>query len=227
MRVQLLATCLVDSLFPEIGEATVEVLAKAGARPSFPPSQTCCGQPLLNAGYPAEAHHRSFFGGSPGRRSFWFLHRRHRYPELFADDPRLLRRAFELSEFLIDQLMVADLEAPTAQVIAYQPACHLLRGLGINRQPIELLQAIPGNSVERLEPECCGFGGVFSVDHALISKEMLKRMIRQIEDTGAETVVGCDANCLMQIEGGLRRAGSNIRCSHLSQTLTGREPGLR
>ena len=52
-------------------------------------------------------------------------------------------------------------------------------------------------------------------------------MIRQIEDTGAETVVGCDANCLMQIEGGLRRAGSNIRCSHLSQTLTGREPGLR
>ena len=55
MRVQLLATCLVDSLFPEIGEATVEVLAKAGARPSFPPGQTCCGQPLLNAGYPAEA----------------------------------------------------------------------------------------------------------------------------------------------------------------------------
>ncbi len=242
MRVQLLATCLVDSLFPEIGEATVEVLAKAGASPSFPPGQTCCGQPLLNAGYPAEAralalHTIEAFSEEipvvvPSGSCTEMI--RHRYPELFADDPKLLRRArafaertFELSEFLIDQLMIADLEAPTAQVIAYQPACHLLRGLGINRQPNELLHAIPGSSVERLEPECCGFGGVFSVDHALISKEMLKRMIHQIEDTGAETVVGCDASCLMQIEGGLRRAGSNVRCSHLSHTLTGREPGLR
>jgi L-lactate dehydrogenase complex protein LldE len=159
---------------------------------------------------------------------------RHRYPELFADDPKRLRQArelaertFELSEFLIDQLMIADLGTPTPRFIAYQPACHLLRGLGINRQPVELLQSIPGSSVERLEPECCGFGGLFSVDHAPISEEMYTRMIRQIENTGAEVVVGCDASCLMQIEGGLRRAGSSIRCSHLSQTLAGREPGLR
>jgi L-lactate dehydrogenase complex protein LldE len=159
---------------------------------------------------------------------------RHRYPELFADDPKRLRQArglaertFELSEFLIDQLMIADLAAPTPRVMAYQSACHLLRGLGVNRQPIELLQSIPGSSVERLEPECCGFGGVFSVDHAPISEEMHKRTIQQIENTGAEIVVGCDASCLMQIEGGLRRAGSSIRCSHLSQALTGREPGLR
>ena len=242
MRVQLLATCIVDSLFPDIGEATVEVLTKAGARPSFPTSQTCCGQPLLNAGYPAEArslaeHTMETFSEEtpvvvPSGSCTEMI--RHRYPELFADDPRRLRQArelaertFELSEFLIDQLMIADLGTPAPQFIAYQPACHLLRGLGINRQPIELLQSIPGSSVQRLEPECCGFGGLFSVDHAPISEEMHKRMVRQIEDTGAEVVVGCDASCLMHIEGGLRRVGSSIRCSHLSQALTGREPGLR
>ncbi|MFV1859025.1 MAG: Fe-S oxidoreductase, partial [Anaerolineales bacterium] len=60
-----------------------------------------------------------------------------------------------------------------------------------------------------------------------ISREMLARMIRQIEGSGAELVVGCDVSCLMQIEGGLRRAGSPLRCSHLSQALTGRKPGLR
>ncbi len=242
MRVQLLATCIVDSLFPDIGEATVEVLAKAGARATFPPNQTCCGQPLLNAGYAAEAralalHTIKTFSEEtpvviPSGSCTEMI--RHRYPELFADDPKLLRKArafversYELSEFLIDQLMIADLAAPAPKLIAYQPACHLLRGLGINRQPIELLQAIPGSSVERLDAECCGFGGVFSVDHAPISKEMLKRTIGQIEDTGAEVVVGCDASCLMQIEGGLRRAGSALRCSHLAQVLAGREPGLR
>ena len=242
MRVQLLATCIVDSLFPEVGEATVEVLAKAGAHPTFPAAQTCCGQPLLNAGYPAEAralalHTIETFSEEtpvvvPSGSCTEMI--RHRYPELFADDAKrlwqareLAGRTYELSEFLIDQLMVADLGSPTAKFIAYHPACHLLRGLGINRQPIELLQAIPGSSVQRLEADCCGFGGLFSVDHAPISKEMLKRMLQQIENTGAEVVVGCDASCLMQIEGGLRRAGSNLRCSHLSQALTGREAGLR
>ncbi len=242
MKVQLLATCIVDSFFPEVGEATVEVLVKAGAYPTFPAAQTCCGQPLLNAGYPAEAralatHTIETFSDEapvvvPSGSCADMI--RHRYPELFAKDPKALRQAhalaertYELSEFLIDQLMIADLAAPDARFMAYHPSCHLLRGLGIDRQPIELLEAIPGSSVQRLEPDCCGFGGLFSVDHAPISREMLTRITRQIEDTGAEVVVGCDASCLMQIEGGLRRAGSPLRCSHLSQALTGREPGLR
>ena len=242
MKVQLLATCIVDSFFPEVGEATVEVLVKAGAHPTFPAAQTCCGQPLLNAGYTAEAralaiHTIETFSDEapvvvPSGSCADMI--RHRYPELFANVPRALQQAraladrtYELSEFLIDQLMIADLAAPDARFIAYYPSCHLLRGLGIDRQPIELLKAIPGGSVQRLEPDCCGFGGLFSVDHAPISREMLSRMIRQIEDTGAEVVVGCDASCLMQIEGGLRRAGSPLRCSHLSQALTCRKPGLR
>ena len=242
MRVQLLATCIVDSLFPEIGEATVEVLAVAGARSTFPPSQTCCGQPLLNAGYPAEArglamHTIQAFSEDtpvvvPSGSCVDMI--RHRYPELLANDPKTLRKAralaertYELSEFLIEQLMISDLAAPDAKFIAYHPSCHLLRGLGVDRQPIELLEAIPRSSVQRLEPECCGFGGLFSLDHAPISKEMLTKTIQRIDDSGAEVVVGCDASCLMQIEGGLRRAGSSLRCSHLSQALNGREPGLR
>ena len=242
MKVQLLATCIVDSLFPEIGEATIEVLAKAGAKADFPTGQTCCGQPLLNAGMPEEARKLAqhtidtFSEDSPvvvpsGSCADMI---RHRYPELFAQDSRILSRArelaertYELSEFLIDQLMIADLAEPSPRFVAYFPSCHLLRGLGVDRQPIELLEAIPGSSAQRLEPECCGFGGLFSIDHAPISKEMLDRTFQQIEDTGAEVVVGCDASCLMQIEGGLRRAGSSLRCSHISQTLAGHEPGLR
>jgi L-lactate dehydrogenase complex protein LldE len=56
---------------------------------------------------------------------------------------------------------------------------------------------------------------------------MLHRKIQAIEETGAKVVVGCDVSCLMHIEGGLRKKGSEIRCAHIAQILAEQEPGLR
>src|SRR5581483_6378797 len=53
--VQLFITCLVDTFFPEVGEAMVDVLREAGVDVDFPRDQTCCGQPTFNAGLRAEA----------------------------------------------------------------------------------------------------------------------------------------------------------------------------
>ena len=47
-------TCLVDTFFPEVGEAMVKVLEKTGVKVEFPADQTCCGQPSFNAGLRAE-----------------------------------------------------------------------------------------------------------------------------------------------------------------------------
>src|SRR3954453_20934283 len=54
-RVALFVTCLADTLFPEVGRATVAVLERLGAEVVFPAEQTCCGQMHANSGYPAEA----------------------------------------------------------------------------------------------------------------------------------------------------------------------------
>ncbi len=89
-----------------------------------------------------------------------------------------------------------------------------------------LLDAAEGSAFERLPSDCCGFGGLFAIEHEAVSTEMLRRKLDQIEASGAEAVVACDVSCLMQIEGGLRRAGSTIRCMHLAQALAGEEPGL-
>ena len=242
MKVQLFATCLVDSLFPEVGEAVVEVLTRAGVEVWFPKRQTCCGQPALNAGMRAEARTLALHtlealeaedvvvvpSGSCSEMI------RHRYPELLADEPGQLKRArrladrtYEFSEFLVDQLLVADFGAALPLVIGYHPSCHLLRGLGVDRQPLRLLKGIAGASIERLSPECCGFGGMFSIEMPEISAEMLERTLDRIRSSGVELVAGCDVSCLMQIEGGLRRAGSPVRCAHLAQLLAGREAGLK
>ena len=49
--VQLFITCLMDTFFPDAGEAVLDVLESQGVRVEFPPDQTCCGQPAYNAGF--------------------------------------------------------------------------------------------------------------------------------------------------------------------------------
>ncbi len=55
MRVGLFITCFNDTLFPETGRATVEVLERLGHEVAFPEAQTCCGQMHFNTGYQREA----------------------------------------------------------------------------------------------------------------------------------------------------------------------------
>jgi L-lactate dehydrogenase complex protein LldE len=244
MRVQLFVTCLIDNLFPEIGESVVRVLSTAGVEVTFPVEQTCCGQPAFNAGFRASAREMAqrtiaVLETSPAPvvvPSGSCAHMiRHGYLELLSDDPRwharaqaLAGRTFELTEFLVDTLHVSvQPRGRTPLRAVYHPSCHLLRGLGIDSQPLALLHAVPGWQVERLEAECCGFGGMFSVEQPELSAEMLARKLDAFEAADAETIIGCDVSCLMQIEGGLRKRGSTARCAHIAQVLAGGKAGLR
>ena len=241
--VQFMATCLIDSLFPEVGEAAIELLHQAGLGVIFPRAQTCCGQPAFNAGFRAEAREMaerttSVFSEShepvvvPSGSCAAMI--RHGYLELFRDSPEQLEKAralagrtFELSEYLIDVWGGPPPGVSVRGRMVYHPSCHMLRGLGVDRQPMELLRTLEGVRIDRLSEDCCGFGGVFSLEQPELSTEMLARKIAEIEASGADTIVAGDVSCLMHIEGGLRRAGSSVRCLHLAQALTGRGAGLR
>src|SRR5271154_3077337 len=99
-RVALLVTCLVELCRPTVGFAAVKLLEEAGCTVEVPRSQTCCGQPAYNSGDRADAkaiatqvldafegyEHVVVPSGSCAG-----MIRRH-YPELFADDPAVLRR---------------------------------------------------------------------------------------------------------------------------------------
>ena len=242
MKIQLFVTCLIDSLFPEVGEAVVEVLQKAGLQIEFPQGQTCCGQPAYNAGYRAEArrmalHTLEVFSATEGAviipSGSCADMVKYQYLELFREDPKnlarvqkLAERTYEMSQFLVDVLGITDLGISYQGTLAYHPSCHLLRGMKVDAQPKALLAAT-GAEVHPLEAECCGFGGVFAIDQPEISIEMLQRKMKAIADSGADTVVAGDVSCLMHIEGGLRHNGSQVRCAHLAQVLAGKTLGLR
>jgi len=235
--VQLMITCILDTLYPETGEAVVRVLERAGVVVQMPPGQTCCGQPAFNAGLRADArrmaiHTIQVFENTqgdvvvPSGSCAGMI--RSQYPELFAEDPdwlpraqALAKRTYELTEYLVDVLGVTDLGAHFPGKLTYHASCHLLREMGIDRQPRALLAAVREAELVELEgaQECCGFGGVFSVEQPEISAAMVERKIANLEATGAQVVVACDAGCITNINGALHRKGKPQRAVHIAEIL--------
>ena len=238
--VQLFITCLVDSFYPKTGEAIVNILRRLGLSVEFPYEQTCCGQPTFNAGLRAEArpiveHTIRVFEKTTGdiiTPSGSCAHMiKHNYPELFADDPRWLPRAqalgkrvYEFSEYLVDKLGVSDLGAHWDGVLTYHPSCHTLRGMNIDRQPRALLANVRDAQIVELphSEECCGFGGIFSMEHPELSAEWLKRKITNVEATQSPTLVVTESGCLMHIAGGLHRQKRSQRVVHIAEVLNHR-----
>jgi L-lactate dehydrogenase complex protein LldE len=242
--VQLFITCIIDTLYPETGEAVVRLLEGVGVHVAFPAGQTCCGQPAYNAGLRADArlaakHTIQVFEEAPGAvvipsGSCTAMIRR-QYPALFADDAAWQQRAqaladrtYEFTEYLVDVVGVTDVGASYPSPVTYHASCHLLRELNIDRQPKALLSAVRqagdhNKTIEVLplvgEDECCGFGGVFSVKHPEISAAMLERKTANFSAAGAPVLVSCDAGCITHINGGLHRQGSRIKAIHIADIL--------
>jgi L-lactate dehydrogenase complex protein LldE len=235
--VQLLATCLVDQFYPQVGLAAASVLSRAGVAVKVPAGQTCCGQPAFNAGHHDEArlmacHTIDVLSRSDapvvvpsGSCADMLIHQA---PALLANDVRYGRRAaalagrtHEFTQFLVDVLGKADCGACARQALTYHPSCHGLRGLGVREQPIALLDAVRHVDRRALSDAdaCCGFGGLFAVKMSAISGAMLDRKIDAIEAAAAPVVVATDVSCLMHIAGGLRRRGSAVTVRHIAEVL--------
>lgn len=236
IKASLFVTCIIDQLYPQAGVSAVNVLRRLGVEVDFPMDQTCCGQPLYNAGFAKQSRKlakrvlESFkeseyvvvpSGSCAAMMKVFF-------PDLFRDDPTLSNQAealagkvYEFSQFLNDVVGVDQAVGSQAGTVTYHPSCHLLREMDVKDQPLAVLGRVQGLRVEELPnaETCCGFGGSFAIKFPHISEGMLGDKISNIEATGAESVVSCDMGCLMNIEGALTRKGSSIKVRHLAEIL--------
>ena len=242
MRVALFITCFNDTLFPETGIATVQVLQKLGIDVEFPEEQTCCGQMHYNTGYQREAlplvrRFVEVFSSydavvAPSGSCVGMV--RELYPKaaqlagdrmLAEQVEELAPRVFELSEFLVKELGVTDVGAYYPHRVTYHPTCHSLRMIRVGDAPLELLRSVRGIDLVELPEaqECCGFGGTFAVKNADTSTAMLSDKMRHIGETGAEVVAAGDNSCLMHIGGGLQRSMAGVAPVHLAEILASTE----
>lgn len=238
-KVSLFVTCIVDMIYPQTGMSVVDILEYLGLEVDFPMEQTCCGQPGFNAGFRADAKTvaKQFLkafkdaevivtpSGSCGAMVI------HEYPTLFTpEDGELYEQAqhiasitWEFTEFLVDGLGIErlDLKLPQKETFAFHDACHGLRVLGLSEGGRKLVQGMENAAVVELNEcdVCCGFGGLFSVKMPDISNAMLTKKVKNINSSGADTIITGDVSCLTQMNGGLSRQESPKRVMHIADVL--------
>jgi L-lactate dehydrogenase complex protein LldE len=242
MRVALFVPCYVDQLWPRVGLATVRVLERLGVEVVFPEEQTCCGQPMANAGSadaaaPLARRFLEIFSGFDAvvcpSGSCTSMVRNH-YDPFLAGRPgfdRLKASTFELCEFVVDVLRVRALDGRYPHRVGLHQSCHGLRELGLGT-PSELLRPRSSKVAGLLSTlagielvplarvdECCGFGGTFAVAEEAVSCLMGKDRLADHARAGAEVVTGTDVSCLMHLDGLARREKVPLRFAHVAEVL--------
>jgi L-lactate dehydrogenase complex protein LldE len=238
MRVGLFVTCLVDLMRPRIGFAAIKLLERARCEVVVPETQTCCGQPGYNSGDRNAARQlarkvlREFAECdvvvAPSGSCSGMI--REHYPALFKGEPeyeefrRLASRTFELTDFLVNRVRLADVPGEFYGTVTYHDSCAGLREMAVKRQPRLLLDGVAGLRLKEMDGSetCCGFGGTFSVKFGDISSRLAHNKCRNIQASGADAVVLGDLGCMLNIEGRLRRMGDHkTRVLHVAEVLAG------
>ncbi len=237
-RVAFFSGCLVDFVYPGIGESVAKVLASLGFEMLCPEGQTCCGYPARQVGLTdsfaelARQNIAAFENINAGyvltacptcAEALKFL-----YPQLLADDPVWSKRARALAEKVTDfsSFVFAHREKlvpfmiPLKQKVTYHDSCHLKRRLRVTGEPRQLLIDAGAELVEMTPADlCCGFGGSYSIKFPELSRSVLDRKLQAVLGSGAEVVALDCPGCQMQISGGLDHERRPMRVMHTAEIL--------
>lgn len=239
MKIGLFIPCYVDAVYPEVGLATYKLLSHLGLDVVYPKNQTCCGQPMANAGFERQSislatkFERLFQGFdyvvAPSVSCTAFV--RLNYPRLLNHQCETAEHAMDVVEFLHDIVKVDKPLGFFPHKVTLHNSCHGVRELGLS-SPSEmhispfnkikdLLSLVQG--IEIVEPErpdeCCGFGGMFSVEETAISAQMGRDKVMRHITTGASYITGPDCSCLMHMAGVAKKQGLKIGFKHVVEIL--------
>jgi iron-sulfur cluster protein len=241
-KIAFYAGCLIDFAYPEMGEALVKILNKAGIEVIFPQGQTCCGAPARYSGaYETAAgnaidnitalldekvsqvvsacptctvalQHEFISTLESVGQSDW-LAKAQAVAAKTVDFSTLVKR-------LVDEGRLTLKERQELGAVTYHDSCHLKRTLKVAAEPRELLGKAGYEVKEMFECDtCCGMGGSYSLKLPEISGPILQRKLRNIRETGAPTVAMDCPGCVMQIRGGFDQSDSNIQVRHTVELL--------
>ncbi|MBO8168621.1 MAG: LUD domain-containing protein [Thermoanaerobacteraceae bacterium] len=236
------AGCVIDFCYPEVGTAVFETLQDRGIEMEFPEGQSCCGAPAAYMGDRQTAREMAKQNIEALETDADYVvtacptcaHAlKHDFIELLKDDSEWKERAEKLAgkvkdySELMNELQSEEASSSNAGEtlkVTYHDSCHYNRSLGLSDKPRNLLKQ--KDDVELVEmnesDRCCGFGGSYTVKFPEISAEIMKRKIKNIEDSGADIVAMDCPGCMIQLKGGLDKAGSNVKVMHTAEILAGR-----
>lgn len=223
-RVAVFTGCGIDFIYPRLGESLINVLHTLGYEVILPAGEVCCGAPLRTLGLDEEA-------ASMADRNLDLFGKLHvdavlslcptctltikkEYPKLVGKG---IENAFDISEFIIDRLKAftfSDLSAHIKTAFYHDP-CHLKYGLGITKEPRQIIGNAGIDLIDAEENRCCGFAGLFCFSNKKLSKGLLNKCIQGLENPDAETIITSCPGCMMQ----LSRERGNKPVLHLIEVI--------
>jgi len=233
LRVAFYVGCVIDKIFPHVGESILKVLEHHGVGVYMPSGQACCGIPAMASGDTDTFD--SLVGINVERfkeNEFDYLitgcatctstikelwPRMYNGPSAHKYDLGVLeRKTMDISQFLVDVLKVESKELNGGKGVTYHDPCHLKNSLGITAQPRTLIQAAGCDFKEMVDAgTCCGCGGSFNIAHYDMSKKIGSRKADNILSSGAETAATSCPACMLQITDMLSQKGAKMDVKHV------------
>ena len=241
MKVGLFIPCYVNAIYPNVGIATYKLLTSLGLDVVYPLNQTCCGQPMANAGYQHQAKNLALrfeelkgFDVIVGPSASCVAFVKENYPNILKEEKHLCQTPGairDVIEFLHDDLKISSLPSRFPHKVSIHNSCHGVRELHLStpsernlpyqnkiRNLLELVEGIEVVEPERVD-ECCGFGGMYSIEEPEVSACMGRDKVLDHMKTGAEYITGSDSSCLMHMQGVIERQKYDIKTIHAVEIL--------
>jgi len=232
---------------PKSVQSTARILDKAGVRwTTLGKEEWCCGLPMLEFGMMEKS--KEYLGHNvnaineaarnlgiskmitscPGCATMF-----KRYPKRFG--LTLNVDVLHTTEFFYQLIKAGNIKFKEWKTkCAYHDACFLGRWQGVYQEPRESLKAIPGLQLTEIETNrdfssCCGsipwwdvhpaYGMRPDVRHICLTHKITLKRIKQIEDTGADTVVVACHGCLT-LGAMLKGKRSRVKVMLISEALS-------
>jgi L-lactate dehydrogenase complex protein LldF len=244
-KAALYAGCLIDFSYPEMAEAVVKVLNKAGIEVVFPEGQTCCGAPArYNGAYETAAGNARdniqalleedvtyVVSACPTctvalKEDFLSTFESLGMKDDLEGARKLAAKTIDFSTLvkrLVDEGRLEFKDGEALETVTYHDSCHLKRTLRASEPPRELLKKAGFEIKEMAECDiCCGMAGSYSLKLPELSAPILARKLDNIKATGAQSVAMDCPGCVMQIRGGLDKRQNPARVAHTAQRLAER-----
>ena len=235
-RVGVLSGCVMALSHGSTMEAVVRVLARNGCQVVVPPGQACCGALNIHGGDRTRAQEMArrnidvfleqgvdtVIVASAGCGSTM-----KEYGNLLGDDPQYAEKAErfgslvkDVAEFLVGLPFTQPKGSITVRV-TYQDPCHLAHAQRITEAPRQLLGAIPGVELVEMESssQCCGAAGLYGSLQPEMSRRLMERKVATVMDTGVEVMATTNPGCALQMEMGLKEAGSGTMVRYVVDLL--------
>lgn len=233
-RVAYLVGCAQPVLAPEIGEATIRLLRRAGAEVVVARGAGCCGALVHHMG----KEHKALRQAGANIEA-WLREAEHGgldavvvdasgcgttlkdYGWMFRHDPQRAEKAARIAGLardvseVLEQLGLPPAVRDVDLTVVYHAACSMQHGQKITDLPKRLLTRAGFTVKEPREAHlCCGSAGTYNILQPALAARLKERKLRHLARSGAAVIATGNIGCIAQLRG-----GSELPVVHTVQLL--------